>query len=175
MKINQHVKRLSILSLSLCFVGGLFAAKKELPSNALKFSYSTTPSFHKQHKDTEPPSLLNDGRYHKASRESVQYNDDVTVVIELEKTVKVKKVTVIGWHHKAGFKIDTVSIFVSADKKKWQKIETIKNEKELMKNYETKGIEFSSQVDKKAKYLKVVVTKPKKARRILLGEIIVTK
>jgi len=51
----------------------------------LSFTYLADKPSASMHKDSPTPSLLNDGKWHSASTQSVQYDGDVTITCDLGK------------------------------------------------------------------------------------------
>ena len=51
--------------------------------NAIPFTYETDVESSSPHKDSQPPAALKDGKWHGAPSQSVQYNGDVNLTIDL--------------------------------------------------------------------------------------------
>ena len=141
--------------------------------NRLTFSYRASKPEAAAHRDTNPPSRLNDGQFGDASRQSVQYESDVEVVADLGEAQDVAGVRVMAYHRdaadpKSAFKVQQVSVLASNDGQQWQALTTIKNEAEDASI--PLGI-LSAVVKTRSRYLKFAIQKSPTADRMLLGEI----
>jgi len=68
---------------------------RQLSGVPLQFTYRANQPSQNPHRDTEPPSRLTDGRWGHAPSESVQYNDSVTISLDLGQTKEIKAVRVV--------------------------------------------------------------------------------
>jgi FAD-dependent oxidoreductase family protein len=67
-----------------------------LPERGLSFTYQTDQPSDAKHKDTATPSLLNDGKFSNSSSQSVQYNNDVVITVDLGGERNVQKTHVMA-------------------------------------------------------------------------------
>ncbi len=147
-------------------------ADAALDANRLKFTYSADVPSAGVHKDTDPPSVLCDGRWGQPAKDSVQYNSDVLITADLGKAEPIKRLRVLGYHRAAvtssGGAFDVQSILVSAsqDGQSWQKLATLKPVK-----HQDELLTAEADVEATARYLRFEVKKPPQAERILLGEL----
>ncbi len=68
----------------------------------LPFKYSASQPSAAKHPDTKPESLLNDGEWQSASRQSVQYDGDVALVLDLGSEQEIRKVHVMAYQRPGG-------------------------------------------------------------------------
>ena len=138
----------------------------------LPFKYSADVPASPKHKDTQPPSLLTDGKWHNAPSQSVQYDGDVTLTLDLGKEQPISKVHVMAYQRPADFEVEQVSASASADAKTWSQVAVIKNDQTGAGREET-ALTFTASAAASARYLKLAVKKTPDSKRILLGEVIV--
>ncbi len=135
---------------------------------AADFDYSSNVKASKKHSDTPQPSKLNDGIFGNAAKDSVQYNQDVSVDIDLKGIKKVKKVCLHAFQRKDDFAVSDYELLSKIDEGEWQKQDIVINE--YLKE-EVDRIQMCYDEPFEARYLKLKVEK--EASRILLGEIVV--
>ena len=86
----------------------------------VNFTYEADRASAAIHRDTQPPSLLTDGRWHSASGESVQYDGDVTVIADLGSEHRLSKVHVMAYQRRSqsgdDFEAKSVTVYLSNDK-----------------------------------------------------------
>lgn len=149
--------------------------------NRVSFSYVADRPSAKTHKDTTPPRLLGDGVWQDATRHSVQYDGDVSIVADLGKVQEVTEVRLMAFHREggtpppaakgakplasSGFKVARVTISTSDDKQVWKQQAEVKN------TAGEESIVLSAPIQGKTRYVKLAVTKADDVSRILLGEI----
>ncbi|MFA5189832.1 MAG: FAD-dependent oxidoreductase [Verrucomicrobiia bacterium] len=143
------------------------------PMRSLSFKYTADKPMGRAHKDTTPPSLLGDGKYGNASRESVQFDDDVTFVLDLGKPQSLQAVAILAYQRSGDFEVDKATVFASDDRKQWMQVAVIKNESLDAGTAEDRAVPMFTPAEVKARYLKFDVRKTSRAKRMLLGEIIV--
>jgi flavin-dependent dehydrogenase len=132
-----------------------------------------------QHKDTSKPSLLNDGKWHNAASQSVQYDGDVVVTADLGRQRQLKSVHVMAYQRREGavgndFEVDSVVVSVSEDGQQWKRAAVIKNLRAGESLPEPWGpIDLSADLNEQARYVRFGVKKSADVNRVLLGEIII--
>ena len=136
--------------------------------NCFKYRYETDQPSASPHKDTRTPSMLADGAWGDAVKESVQYNTDVRITADLGHAQKIGSVRIMAHHRdgQKGFDVESATVELSDDKQTWKPIATLRGPRNS-EDY----IVLSAPVDQKARYVRVFVKKPADASRILLGEI----
>ncbi|MHC4750337.1 MAG: discoidin domain-containing protein [Planctomycetota bacterium] len=147
--------------------------------NRIDFTYEADRTSANIHKDTQPPSLLTDGNWHSAARQSVQYDGDVTITSDLGGEHRIKKIHVMAYQrrrpaHSDDFEVQSVTVYVSNDKQQWAQTAVIKNKRLGEALPEPWGpVQFSAPVAGRARYVKFLVGKSPDVNRILLGEIVI--
>ncbi|MBW8039786.1 MAG: FAD-dependent oxidoreductase [Planctomycetes bacterium] len=158
----------------------IFAESSVLPQvrNGLSFTYQADKPSASIHKDTPIPSLLNDGKWHSASSQSVQYDGNVTITADLGKAYQLQKVHVMVYQRRSrdlvnDFEVESVSVSVSNDKQNFKQAVNVTNKRAGEALKEPWGpIDLAAPVTEHARYVKVQVKKSPDVNRILLGEII---
>jgi flavin-dependent dehydrogenase len=140
--------------------------------NAISFSYTADRPSAGVHKDTQPPSLLADGKWHSAASQSVQYDGDVTVTAELDGEHTIEKAHVMVYQRDNNFAVAGATVYISDDKQQWKQVAVTENQKLGQGSFEESAIDLSAQVSERARYLKFVVKKSPNVTRVLLGEIL---
>lgn len=140
-------------------------------AHRIPFSYSTDRPSASMHQDTKTPSKLSDLRWGDPIRQSVQYDDDVNITIDLGESREVAGVHVWAYLRRGstGFGVRDIAVFASDDAENWSPAgkaaptptgqigDTIEN--------------LVTKLSAKTRYLKLAVRKDPTTARILLGEI----
>jgi len=142
-----------------------------LLKNGIPFNYEADKASAGVHKDTQPPSVLADGKWHSAASQSVQYDGDVTITAELAEAHRLEKVHVMVYQRDNDFEVESVTVYVGDDGENWKQVAVIKNEKLGQGSFEDSAIGLSGAVGEAARYVKFSVSKSPRVNRILLGEI----
>lgn len=140
--------------------------------DALRFTYQASLPSAGAHRDTDPPSLLCDGRFGDPASQSVQYDGDVTIDADLGSLQPVREVRVVvycragGTRPDGGFNVEQLAISTSRDGELWQ-------EDAVLEGREPSGDYYvlAAPVGREARYVKISARKPRQLARILLGEI----
>jgi flavin-dependent dehydrogenase len=138
----------------------------------LAFKYSASQPSAPVHKDTQPPSLLSDGKTAGASKQSVQYNENVALTVDLGKAQVVNRVGLLTFQRPAEFDVQQVRISASPDGQAWTPVTTITNQQPALAA-EDSPLPLAASVNLNTRFLKLEVAKSAEAQRILLGEIVV--
>ncbi len=138
----------------------------------LRFSYTADQPSNAKHPDTKRPSRLADGQWGRPENQSVQYDKDVTLTVDLGEPKEVGRVTLIGYQRTKlePFYVASVAVARSNDGKTWQEIGVAKTQ-----DPEEPLVTLSADVDATTRFLRLAVEGGERATRILLGEILVTK
>jgi flavin-dependent dehydrogenase len=154
-------------------------AVSSLARNGIEFTYETDKTSAAIHRDTQPPSLLTDGKWHSAARQSVQYDGDVTLIADLGTEHQLKRVHVMAYQRRSpaqgdDFEVKNVTVYLSNDKQRWKQAAVIKNKRLGEALPEPWGpVELSALVTGNARYVKFRIEKSPDVNRVLLGEIII--
>ncbi|MHC4432807.1 MAG: FAD-dependent oxidoreductase [Planctomycetota bacterium] len=130
------------------------------------------------HRDSHPPSLLTDGKWHSASSQSVQYDGDVTIVADLGAERGLSKIHVMAYQrrNRSGddFEVKSIAVYISSDRQGWKQAAVIENKRLGQSLPEPWGpVEFSASIEGRGHYLKFDVRKSPDVNRVLLGEIVI--
>ena len=134
--------------------------------SALPFTYEADRPAGERHLDTVPPSRLSDQVWEIASRDSVQFDGDVHITVDLGESRDVDSVRVRAF--RAGnFRIETVTVSSSEDRKTWKPVSEMKT----AEGDRSEKTVLSSSLGLRTRYLRFFFPKPAGAGRMLLGEI----
>lgn len=147
--------------------------RPDAPGNGLPFTYSASLPSSPIHRDSEPPSLLRDGKWDSASAQSVQYDGDVSLVLDLGSEQEIRKLHVMAYQRPGNFEVARVAVSAGADGKEWTEVGVMNNEQAGQGNMESTALQIFGAVSAKARYLKLDVKRGDDCERMLLGEVIV--
>ena len=137
--------------------------------NRIAFEYQADQPAGTRHPDTEKPSLLSDGVWGDPTRQSVQFDQDVNITVDLGQVRDVAEVVVWAYHGSGagGYRVGSVTVSVSDDAKAWKPGTAVQPPKEQT------GTSYSltAPLSGRARYLKFDIKKDPGAQRMLLGEI----
>lgn len=140
-----------------------------------KFSYTVDVPSDPKHRDTQPPTMLNDGLYQEAPTQSVQFNSDATIVADLQQERVIDRVNLIvfwrGVESHDGFRVAGMEVSISLDGQAWEHIGGVKATPPVSGGAD---VPVSMAVDvgrKTARFVKVFVKKATDVERMLLGEL----
>jgi hypothetical protein len=140
---------------------------------SLPFKYSASQPSSAKHRDTKPESLLSDGKWQNASSQSVQYDGDVALVLDLGSEQEIRNVRVMTYQRPADFDVARVNASVGSDGQKWSPAGAITNENVGQATFEGTALVLSGAIPARTRYLKLHVQRSPEASRLLLGEIVV--
>ncbi|MBM4080588.1 MAG: FAD-dependent oxidoreductase, partial [Planctomycetes bacterium] len=156
------------------FAGKDTASKLFDVRDLVSFKYEADKPTAARHKDTDPPGVLADQRWHSASQESVQYDDDVDLTVDLLGEQELKKAGVLVYH-KSDYQVESVTVFASPDKKTWKEVAVVKNEKPEQATVNEEAISLLTAMTGKTRYLRFFVKRAPGSKRVLVGEIVALK
>ena len=144
-----------------------------LPGGGLPFQYAADRKSAAKHRDTNPPSRLNDGQWGDPITQSVQYDDDVNIIADLGQSCELSGVRLMAYllessDAKTAYQVGKVTAFTSGDRKTWQEAGTVEHSKAEASD---RGVIFCVPLTTHARYVKLNVEKAANAGRMLLGEI----
>ncbi|MEN6576701.1 MAG: FAD-dependent oxidoreductase [Phycisphaerales bacterium] len=142
------------------------------PRNTIPFTYETDVESSTPHKDSPASDGLKDGKWHDAPSQSVQYNSDVNVVVDLGDEQPIGEAHLMVYQRTGDFEIADVTISAGSDKQQWQQLAVVANKRLGEDSFEQTAIPLSAAIDRKARYLRFAVHKTPEAKRVLLGEIV---
>ncbi|MCU0913770.1 MAG: FAD-dependent oxidoreductase [Planctomycetes bacterium] len=141
----------------------------------IPFTYEADMESAAPHRDARPPAGLRDNRWQSASSQSVQYNGDVNIVVDLGSEQLVHKAHVMAYQRDGDFEVAQVAVFASADRRQWRQIAVIANPRLGQGSFEETALPLSAGIKQQTRYLRFAVRKTPAAKRVLLGEIVVEK
>ncbi len=135
---------------------------------SLPFTYSASLDSHQRHPDKG--SMLTDGKYSEVGPDSVQYNGDVTITVDLGKPTEFAGVRLMGFNRENDFVIKRVAVSVSSDKQTWHSLGIARN---TLPPIKTRDIPVLHALDQTVttRYVKVEVAKDEGVDRVLLAEL----
>ena len=125
------------------------------------------------HKDSRRSPMLTDGRYAAAASQSVQYDGDVTLTIDLLRVQPVSGVHLVAFHRRGEFEVASIAVSLSEDAKKWTDAVVVPNKKLGQAASGDPPIQLSAFLIGKVRYVRITVKKGPDCKRVLLGEIAV--
>lgn len=141
-------------------------------AKGLAFAYKADQPSAPIHRDTTPPSLLNDGKWSSAPSQSVQYDDDVTLTLDLGRTTAVRKVTLFVYQRPGAFVVQDFAVQERTANGAWQDAIRVTNQDQGT-GHENAALPLIAPVSVNAGQLRLVVRKAADAERILLGEVVI--
>lgn len=145
----------------------------DAPANGMPFSYTANVAASGKHRDTKPESLLSNGKWDSASAQSVQFDSDVTLTLDLGKDQDVRKVHVLAYQRPGDFEVGSVTVFAGSEAAGWKQAGDLKNEQAGQGTFDETALLISGAVSVRSRYLKLDVKRGADCDRLLLGEIIV--
>ena len=138
--------------------------------DAVPFTYTASLPSASSHQDSDPPSLLSDAKWGNASTQSVQYDGDVTLTVDLGKRQQIQETRLMAYYRGSGqgpgnFMVSHVDVSVSDDGQTWTTVGSV--ERKAIDDVSTLAIA----VGRQGRYVKLDVHKPEAETRVLLGEI----
>ena len=137
----------------------------------LRFSYKADQPSMGVHKDTATPSKLADGQYGTAFTESVQYNADANVVLDLGGRHCFREIKFMIFQGPGSYEVADITVWVSDDQKAWRQVAVVKNDKLGKGAFVHSAIVLTAPVAARTHYVKCLFRKTPQAERMLLGEI----
>ena len=154
----------------------IFSVQAEPPAaaispNQVPFAYEASLAPAGVHKDTSPPTRLTDGNWVKPETESVQYDGDVVLTCDLGSEQDIKEAAILPFYRAGGdFNAESVLIQTSGDKKTWKDVATVQCDR-----VQGPVVLVTAPVGAKVRYVRFSVKKDADAKRLLIGEIRLTK
>lgn len=132
---------------------------------SLHFTYTADKPSQEKHKDTSPPSRLSDNHPARdAVKDSVQYNEDVTITGDFGAAKDIKELRIVSFTG-GDYGVASISAEISDDSKKWKKLGDFKPAN--MDKIATTGVP----VEGRTRYFRLKAARANNAARMLLGKI----
>lgn len=146
-----------------------------LSGKPLSFTYRASLPSAELHPDTEPPRLLSDGRWGNAVNESVQYDGDVRILLDLGTSQQVDRVHVVYYHRGGGesaFKVARIILRAGNTPDNLAAVGEYDGSEILRQNPGgDPAIVAEIPCGQVCRYLEIEVQKTSDVTRVLLGEI----
>lgn len=140
---------------------------------SLPFTYSASLPSSPKHRDSTPPSLLSDGKWQSAPSQSVQYDGDVSLLLDLGSEQEIRSVHLMAYQRPGDFDVATATVSVSSDGQHWSPCGLITNLNQGQGTFEENALALSCAATARGRRLRLEVKRGPEATRILLGEIVV--
>ncbi len=153
------------------------AASESTPHpRALAYTYAADLPSDKAHADTSPPSLLRDGAWGSASRQSVQYNGSVTIIADLGEPRDLEEIRVRYYRRPvpnggSAFDVASIVAYGSSDGEQWYSLGAVTKQPLPDDVPHDACLRADAKIAARPRHVKLVVTKARTAARILLGEV----
>ncbi|HAK95196.1 MAG TPA: hypothetical protein DCM87_09390 [Planctomycetes bacterium] len=144
------------------------------PGRLVPFTYEADRPSAGVHKDTAPPSLLRDGAWHSAARESVQYDGGVRLLLDLGKEEEIELVCVMAYH-RADYRLGGIQVSTSTDAQTWSETGRAASEAADQDSVDTPAVPIAVKVEARTRYLALTAQAAPNAARVLIGEILVVR
>ncbi len=159
------MKKYTVITMIALFVSAGVA-------QAVSMSYTANIEGTEKHRDTNPPSMLLDGRYGSAVMRSVEYRGDPELIFTLDAITEIKKIEV-AYYQLSTARIARIDLEVSADGITWEPAGTVDKFQLASVTDPAHMAEF--RIRKEIKAFKVTVTRDGKSKRVFLGEVLVSE
>jgi len=143
------------------------------PIEGIPYTYQADQPSAGKHPDTQPPSMLTDGEWGTAFTQSVQYDKDVTIAIDLGKNQEIRKLHVMFFQGPQAYEIESVTFHASDDGTQWTPLAEIENDRLDEGSFVHSAIHMFREVTCSARYVRCFVKKTARAERMLIGEILI--
>jgi hypothetical protein len=138
--------------------------------NLLTFKYEASLPSAAAHRDSTPPSRLNDGAFSRPESESVQYDGDVTITCDLGAPQEIARAEALLFGREGGdFNAESCTVRIGDDKREWKEVGTVKCD------HAQAVFPAGAKVAARARYVRFEIKKAADAKRVLLGEIRIVK
>ncbi|MCP4643653.1 MAG: FAD-dependent oxidoreductase, partial [bacterium] len=139
----------------------------------LPFTYEADLLSAGKHQDTNPPSMLCDGKWQSAYNQSVEYPGDVNVVLDLGEPQALGEIHILAFQRNRDIEVKSLDIALSTDKQTWTPAGTIQNEMLGQGEYIDEPLYLATPLEGTARYVRVIAHKSERVKRLLLAEIVV--
>lgn len=151
----------------------VFQESFSLP-RGIPFTYKADQMSIGKHADTSALHKLTDGLAQQAGDNSVQYNNDVNIVIDFGEEVEFNRLDLFTFQRNRDFEVKQMTVYISNDQRNWEEIAFVKNDLLGKGNFEANGgVNLVAKYKAKSRYIKLEVKKAENAKRMLLSEVII--
>lgn len=147
-------------------------APPAITGSRLPFTYEGDQAAAAPHPDPNS-TFLSDGKYGNAASQSVQYNGNVNLILDLGTEHPIGGLHLLAFQRKDDFDLQQITVWTSADKQHWEQAAVAVNAHAGQGMDENHPVHLYAALTGAARYLKVLAEKTPAAKRLLLGEIVV--
>ncbi len=170
----------------ICGTSRLWLETNETPVTALgqalfsltevtaPFTYTSSVAAASAHPDTNY-TKLKDGAFSSASSQSVQYNSNVVITLDLAAVQNVAGVKLLVYQRDDTFEVESAAVSVSTNGINWTAVTTVPNDELGEGSFETTPITMSAAINSNCRWIRLGINKTATTTRMLLAEIIVEK
>ncbi len=152
----------------------LFTLPEErVSTDGLAFTYTTDRPSAARHRDSLTPSRLSDSRWDNAPSDSVQYDGDVAITVDLERSQALRAVRLFAFAKTGDYGVASMTVAFGAEHDTARVVGETVERTVRRKATRWSAIELALPVSGEARFLTVTITKPPGCGRILLGELVV--
>ncbi len=138
------------------------------------FTYETDAPSRDPHKDTSPPSMLADGKWASAYDQSVQFNSDVNITLDLGDVKDIGRVHLMVFQRSGDFETRRFTVQVSEDGETWHESVNVDNGYLRAGSFVDSALYLTADsLDCTGRYLKLRAEKTPGVERQLLAEVVV--
>ena len=145
------------------------SATPALFANRLPYTYETDVVANPKHPDRNH-TVLSDGKWSTPNTESVQYNEDVTIVADLGRIARVKALHLVAFLRTDDFELGDMQVWTSPNGKLWRDLGEIKND---AGGNDT--LRLTKEIKQPSRFIKLLVKRKPGLERVLLGELVITE
>jgi flavin-dependent dehydrogenase len=139
--------------------------------DALPFKYTSSRPSVGMHQDTAPPSMLSDGVYERADRQSVEFSGPVSLTVDLGSSSTLTEISVMVFRREGVFDLGSGAVYGSTDGSRWNLISELSTPEPYR---EDQAHTYSVSCDGTFRHLRFDLAPPAGLKRLLLGEIVLT-
>lgn len=142
------------------------------PLTGIPYTYEADQSSTGKHVDSQPPRVLQDGQWGSAFTQSVEYKNDVSILIDLGKRQEISKVHAMFFQGPGTYEVESLTFQGSDDGKIWKPLTVIENDQLDKGAFVMNALHMVREVGGSVRYVKCFAKKTARAERMLLGEIL---
>ncbi|MCP4784701.1 MAG: FAD-dependent oxidoreductase [Fuerstiella sp.] len=139
----------------------------------LPFTYRADRPSSDKHRDTSPPSMLGDGRATSAVSQSIQYDGDVRLMIDLGKIQAVQSLSLMAFEKAESYGVASIEVLSAAGDGDNRRVGKTDQRTTQRDGHPWSRIKLTVPVAGRVRYLEAHVRCPADCPRILLGEILI--
>ena len=143
------------------------------PLTGIPYTYQSDQASTGKHVDTEPPRMLGDGQWGTAFTQSVEYKNDVSILIDLGTKQEISRLHAMFFQGPGAYEVESLTFLGSEDGKSWKPLTVMENDQLGQGAFVLNAIHMVREVQGNVRYVKCVAKKTARSERMLLGEILI--